>query len=270
MEESRPHEVWAAGDRYEPYVGRWSRRVARMFLPELGVPPEQDWLDVGCGTGALVQTILDHASPRSVVGTDLSPGFAEYARAHLPDPRVRIEVADAQHLPLGTGSVDAAVSGLVLNFVPEPGRAASEMTRVVRAGGLVAAYVWDYAEGMEFMRLFWEAAVALNPAAPDEGRRFSLCHPGPLADLFAGAGLGQVNVRPIDLPTVFRDFDDYWLPFLGGQGAAPAYAMTLSEDDRAALRECLRAGLPTEDDGSIHLTARAWAVRGIKTETWSG
>lgn len=264
MAETQRREVWAAGEQYEPYVGRWSREVARVFLPALAVPPDRDWLDVGCGTGALVQTILDQAEPRSVVGADASAGFVEYARAHIPSPRVSFEVADARTLPLASGSVDAAVSGLMLNFVPQPEGAASELVRVVRRGGLVAAYVWDYAEGMELMRLFWEAAVTLDADAPDEGRRFSICQPGPLADLFTGAGLGGVEAWAIDIPTHFRNFDDYWTPFLGGQGAAPAYTMTLSEEQRAALRERLRAELPTRADGSIHLTARAWAVRGRK------
>ena len=127
---------------------------------------------------------------------------------------------------------DAVVSGLILNFVPEPDGALSEMARVVRLGGVLAAYVWDYAEGMQMMRHFWDAAVALDPRASemDEGRRFTLCNPEPLSDLFRTAELKKVEVRAIDVPTVFRDFDDYWSPFLGGQGPAPGYAMSLSQE----------------------------------------
>jgi hypothetical protein len=134
---------------------------------------------------------------------------------------------------------------------------------VARPGAVVAAYVWDYAGGMELMRRFWDAAAALDPAAAelDEGRRFPLCREEPLASLFGGAGLREVAVRAIDVPTRFRDFDDYWNPFLGGQGPAPGYAMALGEDERAALRERIRAGLPAGPDGSIGLVARAWAVR---------
>ena len=257
--------IWASGAAYEPYVGRWSRLVAREFLAWLGVPPDRRWLDVGCGTGALAQTILEVASPGEVKGVDQSVGYVEYARAQSTDVRASFDVADARALPFETGSYDAVVSGLVLNFLPEPGRRVSEMVRVARPGGTVAAYVWDYADEMQLMRHFWDAAVALDPAASelDEGRRFPLCRPEPLTRLFRSAGLREVEVRAIDVPTDFRDFDDYWSPFLGGQAPAPSYAMSLSEERRAALRERIRAGLPIAPDGSIHLIARAWAVRAV-------
>jgi SAM-dependent methyltransferase len=150
--------------------------------------------------------------------------------------------------------------------VPQPERVVAEMARAVRPGGAVAAYVWDYAGNMQLMRHFWNAAAALDPAAAqlDEGRRFPICHPDRLAELFRGAGLKGVAARPIDIPTDFRAFDDYWQPFLGGQGPAPSYAMSLSEERRAALRERLRGALPTAIDGSIPLVARAWAVRGAR------
>jgi hypothetical protein len=138
------------------------------------------------------------------------------------------------------------------------------MARAVRPEGLVAAYVWDYAGKMELMRHFWNAAVELDRAAMelDEGRRFPLCQPSPLTELFTQAGLREVQVLPIDVPTRFRDFDDYWTPFLGGQGPAPGYAMSLSEERREVLRDRIRARLPIASDGSIELIARAWAVRG--------
>ena len=248
----------------EPYAGRWSRLVARAFLEWLEVPDGKDWLDVGCGTGALTQTILERAAPRSVKGIDPSPGFIEYAKARTSRERVRFEVGDAQALPLGTASFDVAVAGLALNFVPQPARALAEMIRVVRPEGIVAAYVWDYAGGMALMRYFWDAAVALDPAAADldEGRRFPICRPEPLTELFAHAELCDVQVRAIDVPTDFRDFDDYWSPFLGGQGPAPGHAMSLSDARRDELRDRIRATLPVAPDGSIHLVARAWAVRG--------
>ena len=266
MNQSQRKPVWAAGDLYEPYVGRWSRPVARTFLEWLSVPAGMDWVDVGCGTGALTQTILAHAGPRSVKGVDPSPGFIEYAKARVTSGRASFEVGDAQSLPLDTASVDAAVSGLVLNFVPQPHRAITEMVRVTRHGGVTAAYVWDYAGKMELMRYFWDAAVALDPTAYelDEGRRSPICQPHPLTELFAQAGLHDVEVRPIDIPTNFRDFDDYWSPFLGGQGPAPGYAMSLDEARRDVLRDRIRSKLPIAEDGAIHLIARAWAVRGRK------
>jgi SAM-dependent methyltransferase len=257
-------ETWSAGQLYEPYVGRWSRLVAREFLGWLVVAPGKTWLDVGCGTGALAESILRQAEPRSVRGVDTAAEFVEHARAHISDPRAKFEIADAQSLPVESGRFDAAVSGLVLNFVPRPELAVGEMARAVGAGGVVAAYVWDYSDKMELMRYFWDAAVALYPAALDldEGRRFPICRPDALMKLFSVRGLHEIEVQPIDVQTQFGNFEDYWSPFLGGQGPAPGYAMSLSEERRAALREYIRAKLPFAGDGSIHLIARAWAVRG--------
>lgn len=260
-----PADTWAAGDLYEPYVGRWSRLVAREFLAWLGRPAGLDWLDVGCGTGALTHAVLASCDPRRVLGIDPSNGFIGHARRHVADRRARFAVGDAQALPLGSAACDAAVSGLVLNFVPDAARAGAEMRRAVRPGGTAAAYVWDYADRMEMMRHFWDAAVALDPDARDldEGRRFPLARPETLAALFRGAGLREVETRAIDVPTVFRDFDDYWTPFLGGQAPAPGYCAALSDARRAALRERVRAALPVRTDGAIALVARAWAVRGL-------
>ncbi|MFB4279594.1 MULTISPECIES: class I SAM-dependent methyltransferase [unclassified Nonomuraea] len=260
-------EVWAVGDAYEAYVGRWSRRVGKAFLHWLGVPGGRSWLDVGCGTGALTATILAVADPADVLGIDTSEGFLASARARITDPRTTFRKGDAQSLPLTDRRFDAVVSGLTLNFVPEPGRAAAELARVAAPGGTVAAYVWDYAAGMEMMRYFWDAATEIDPAAAelDEGHRFPLCRPEALRALWADAGLGDVTVQPIEVLTTFADFDDYWRPFLGGQGPAPGYVMALAEERRSALRELLRSRLAAGPDGSITLTARAWAVRGVAT-----
>jgi ubiquinone/menaquinone biosynthesis C-methylase UbiE len=256
--------IWASGSPYEAYVGRWSRLVAPELLAWLRVPSGLRWLDVGSGTGALTETVLNLADPAEVVGIDQSAGFVDHARAHVADRRATFQVGDAQDLPFDDDRFDAAVSGLVLNFVPMPERALAEMARVVRPGGTLAVYLWDYAGEMQLIRRFWDAAAELDPAARDldEGLRFPICQPEALAQLFRDAGLEDVEVRPIEIPTVFRDFDDYWSPFLGGQGPAPSYAMSLDEPRLAALKERLRALLPASADGSIHLTARAWAARG--------
>jgi SAM-dependent methyltransferase len=240
--------------------------VAREFLAWIAIAPNSRWLDVGCGTGALSQTILRCAEPTEVQGIDSATGYVVCAREQVRDARVRFDVGDGHTLPADSASCDAVVAGLVLNFLPQPDLALGEMIRAARVGGTVAAYVWDYAGKMQLMRHFWNAAVALNPPAfdLDEGRRFPLCQPQPLADLFRTAGLRAVEVRAIDIATDFHDFDDYWSPFLGGQGPAPSYAMALNEEQRAALRERLRQSLPFALDGSIPLAARAWAVRGLR------
>ncbi|MFC0533790.1 class I SAM-dependent methyltransferase [Phytohabitans kaempferiae] len=260
-------EVWAQGDAYEAYVGRWSRRVAAPFVRWLDVPAGRRWLDVGCGTGALSATVLTLTEPAEVTGVDPSTGFLAAAHAQVADPRVSFLAGDARALPLPAARYDVVVSGLALNFVPAPEVAAAELARVAAPGAVVAAYVWDYAEGMELMRHFWDAAVALDPdgAEHHEGRRFPICRPGPLRALWSDAGLRGASVEAIDIPTVFTGFADYWEPFLGGQGAAPAYAMSLGEERRAALRDLLRDRLPANPDGTIALTARAWAVRGNAT-----
>ena len=259
-------DVWASGEAYEAYIGRWSRQVADEFLAWLAAPPGGRWLDVGCGTGELTRIILGRCEPLAVTGVDPSTPFVGYAAGHTQDDRVEFREADAQALPFAHVQFDASVSGLVLNFVPDPERGVSEMARVTRRGGTVAAYVWDYAGKMEMIRYFFDAAVALEPAAAqfDEGDRFPVCRPERLADLFRGAGLREVDTRAIDIPTHFRDFEDYWTPFLSGTGVAPAYAMSLTQTDRIALRERIRASFPVRPDGSIQLIARAWAVSGTK------
>lgn len=263
-------DMWDRGASYEPYVGRWSRLVARQFVPWLDVLSGAKWLDVGCGTGNLSQTILDIAHPRTVLGIDLSEGYIEFARKQIKDPRVAFHLGDAQALRVESTAYDAAVSGLVLNFVPQPSQALREMIRAVRVGGTIAAYVWDYAGQMQLMRYFWDAAIELDRTKAfilDEGQRFPLCQPEPLRQLFQTAPhLGNAEVRPIDVTTHFHNFDDYWSPFLGGQGPAPGYAMSLSEEKRVGLREHIRLTLPISPDGSIHLIARAWAVRGVRTD----
>ena len=263
---SRLRESWASGEAYEAYVGRWSRLYARQFLSWLDVPTGSAWLDVGCGTGALTSAILESAAPREVKGIDASDAHIAFVQEKVKDARASFQTGNAQALPVKTGAYDAVVSGFVLNFIPDLDRAAAEMARVTAPGGCVAAYVWDYASRMQFMRHFWNAAAALDPSAADldEGRRFSICNPEPLAELFTGSGLNNVDVQPIDMWTVFKDFDDYWLPFLGGQGTAPTYTMSLSEQHRGALRERLHISLPSAVDGSIPLMSRAWAVKGMR------
>jgi SAM-dependent methyltransferase len=255
-------DTWAHGDAYERYVGRWSRRVAPAFLDWLELPGGLRWVDVGCGTGALSSAILDLASPTSVVGVEPSAGFLGTARDRLGN-RMTFHEAGAEQLPLADRSADVVVSGLVLNFVPDHVRALREAARVA-GGGTVAAYVWDYADGMEFMRIFWDAAATVDHAALelDEAARFPVATAEGLAEAFKVAGLAEVHVAAVEIPTVFTDFDDLWSPFLGGQGSAPSYVATLDEPTRDAVRDAMRERVTTATDGSITMVARAWAARG--------
>jgi SAM-dependent methyltransferase len=238
--------MWTAGDAYEAYVGRWSRTVAVEFVRWLGMPAGRRWLDVGCGTGALTAAVPDG----HVVGVDPSRGFLA--------GRTDVVVGDARALPFPDDRFDVVVSGLAMNFVPDTAAAVAEQVRVAAPGATVAAYVWDYADGMTMMRHFWDVALELDPAAPDEGRLFPLCRPDGLRAAWEGAGLTGVTVAPVEVPTVFADFDEYWQPFLGGTGAAPAYLASLPADQQAEIRERLRTRLT-----DLRLTARAWAVRGM-------
>jgi trans-aconitate methyltransferase len=260
---NKPLETWDSADAYERWVGRWSRNVAGEFLRWLVPAPHLAWADIGCGSGQLTTCVLADYEPRSVAGLDASQAFVAQARSVVRDPRARFETGDATSLPWETDTIDVAVSGLVLNFVSDHLAMTREMARVTRPGGSIAAYVWDYAGGMKMMRYFWDAAITLNPndAKLDQAERFPLCQPEPLRSLFESAGLESVEVRSIDIPTVFRDFDDYWTPFLGRQGAAPTYLASLDVGERDRIREVLRLRLASAP-GPIELTARAWAVKG--------
>ena len=259
------NDNWKAGDAYEAYMGRWSRPLARSFIGWLAPSRGARWLDVGCGTGALTSAICELADPESVLACDPSGPFIDHARKTVQDGRVAFAVADAEDLPDGGCALDYIVSGLVLNFVANPGLAIARMSQRLRRGGMLAAYVWDYADGIEFLRRFWDEAVALDPAAAglDEGRRFPLCRPESLKALFLGAGLRDVTTGALEIPTRFRHFRDFWMPFLRGTGPAPAYVASLPRGRRDLVRDRLAGSLTTEADGAIYLKARAWAVRGV-------
>lgn len=268
MSTTTRHDAWAAGDAYERYMGRWSRVVAARFLDWLAAPGDAAWLDLGCGTGALTQTILARCSPSSIVAVDQSADFVAHARAAISDLRVRMrfEVADAGSLPLADASVDVAVSALTLNFVADKVAALRELRRVVRprmdSGGTIAFYVWDYpGGGVGFINAFWNAAIALDEAAAElgEGRRFPFCTPDGLAALCREAGLVSVTVAPIEIETRFASFEEYWEPFTLGAGPAPGYCASLKETKRAALKERLQRDLGAA--GPLSFPARAWAVK---------
>jgi len=256
---------WAVGDAYDAYMGRWSRLVARAFVAWLDARGGH-WLEVGCGTGALTANILASCEPSTIVACEPSASFVAHARERVVDPRVAFVVAGADALPSRTEGFDVLVSGLVLNFVNEPAEALATMRQRVRVGGTVAAYVWDYAGGVDLLRHFWEQAALgdANAAALDEARRFATWQAAHLKSLWEASGLVGVACETLTVATTFADFDDYWGPFLGGAGPAPSYVASLRPAARDGLEARLRACLPRSDDGSIRLQARAFAVRGTR------
>ena len=257
-------DKWVVGDAYEHFMGRWSRLVAKEFINWLTPPASWTWLEVGCGTGALTQAICLYADPTSVVACDPSPQFVTFASQSLAHPAATFLECSADKLPHRKGGFDAVVSGLVLNFLPDPTKAVRSMRSRLRSGGMLAAYVWDYAEGMQFLRIFWEEAVNLDSrtADMDERQRFPICHPDALENLLVREGLDLVDSRGLEIATPFPDFDSYWFPFLGGTGPAPSYVSSLRPAAREQLRMRLRQRLTPVTDGPFQLTARAWAVRG--------
>ena len=259
MSKSAKFDRWAAGDAYETYMGRWSRQIACDFLDWLEPAPDADWIDVGCGTGALTDTILDRAAPNSVLGIDPSDGFIKFAKKNATDDRIRFAVCGAEDLPAETGEFDIAVSGLAVNFFPDIEVGLREMIRVVRPGGRIAFYVWDYpGGGMGFINTFWKAAASIDPnaAALDEGTRFPDCTPDGLTELCATAGL-SCEVTAIEREARFSTFDVFWDPFTRGAGPAPGYVAKLDEAQRARLIDELKSAVGEEN---IILPARAWAV----------
>jgi hypothetical protein len=170
-----------------------------------------------------------------------------------------------EDLPTGKNGFDAVVSGLVLNFIPDPESAVASMVHRVRPEGFIGAYVWDYMNGMEMLRYFWDEAVIIDPLAKDfdEGNRFPLCQPDALASLFSHVGLHKVETQALEIQTNFADFNDYWKPFLGGTGPAPAFLASLDSERRNQLYNRLKLRIPAAADGTISIRARAWAVRGF-------
>lgn len=255
---------WNAADSYQRYMGRWSDRIARHFVAGLTPPPSARWLDIGCGTGALTAAVLERCAPRSVDGVDPSVDFLARARVRLDDDRVTLTAGDAAALPFGNDRFDLAVSALALNFVGDRRGALGEMRRVVRPGGTIAFYVWDYpAGGVGFIDAFWKAAARLDPAAAtlDEAARFPFCTETGLRRLCDRAGLEEVTVAPIVIDTRFADFADFLTPFTLGAGPAPAYYNGLDTESRAGIEQILidRFG----DRGPIVLQARAWGVEAV-------
>lgn len=253
------------GAAYERLMGRWSRRVAGPFLDWLAVPPGRDWIDVGCGNGAFSEEVLARTGPTRLLGIDPAPDQIAFARTRLGHSDLAdFALGDAQALDLPDDSFDVAAMALVLAFLPGPAQGVREMARVVRPGGLVAAYMWDMPGGGVPLRPLYRACMELGHGGQvPPGSAFSA--QGPMHQLWVDAGLDAVESRRIDITVDFADFDDFWssssIP-IGPQGLLLA---RLGPDEIARVKQALREMLPARADGSISYPAFATAVKGRVT-----
>jgi SAM-dependent methyltransferase len=234
-----------AGTTYDAFMGRYSRDLAERFADAAGVTAGNTALDVGCGPGALTGVLVARLGPGAVCACDPSPSFRDECAARHPG--VAVKLGRAESIPFETDAVDHAMAQLVLHFVSEPPQAAREMARVVRPGGSVSACVWDFDDGMEMLRGFWDAALSIDPDAPDEARTLRFGRPGEIAELFASAGIDDIVELSLSVTSTYGSFDELWSGFLAGVGPAGSYCVSLNEDDRDRLRTALlaRFGSPT-------------------------
>ena len=255
--------MFEVAEAYERQRGRSSKILAPLFVDFVGVQGEV--LDVGCGTGALTFAIAKSESVSKIVAMDLSEAFLAYARSKTDDPRISFESGDAQNLRFSDASFDQCLALLVVRFIPDAPKAAREMRRVTRPGGVVATAMWDNTGGNELNESLWDAALSLDSNAPqDKDTPGSYGTAEELISLWATAGLRKIEVKNIVFPCGFDSFDDFWQPLTEGQGPAGAYLRRISEDHRTALRERLRENLfGNRADGAFTLAAKAWAVRGV-------
>ena len=246
---------------YDRYMGRYSRKLAPLFAEFAGVRPGMRALDVGCGPGALTESLAARAGADAVAAADPSESFVATCAERVPVADVRR--ASAESLPWSDSEFDVVLSQLVVNFLDDAPGAVSEMRRVARSGGVVAACTWDYRERMEMLRVFWDAALAVDPDAPDEGGRMRFATTAELREQWLAAGVGDVTTDALEVGERYDGFDDYWQPFTAGVGPGGAYCVALEPERREALRDECRRRLG-DPSGPFELRARAWAVRGVE------
>jgi len=251
------------GAGYEKFMGQWSRIAGRLFIDWLALPSGLRWLDVGCGTGAFTEVIKQLSGPVEIVAIDPSDAQVSYARSRKTADGVQYQVADARSMPFETGRFDVAVSALVLNFIPDREKAVSEMRRVVRPGGRVAAYVWDFAGGNGTAQHLNSAVRELEgPGYRSPGLNPESTTGEFLKALFEGAGLADVKTRPLDVTVTFQDFDDYWNSNAISHPQVANLIKSFSHEKRQRLIALVKARLPIDRHGGISYMARVNAVRG--------
>jgi SAM-dependent methyltransferase len=252
----------APADAYDAHIGRYGPALAAALLDVAEIPTGGRALDVGCGPGALTTALAGRLGAAHVAAVDPSEPFDAACRERVP--RADVRTASAEALPFADATFDAALSQLVVNFLADAPRGVGEMARVTAPGGVVAACVWDYADGMTLLRAFWDAAIALDPegAAPlDEGARMPHCSPDGLRALWESAGLEDVETGALTVRAAYRSLADLWWPLERGVAPSGAYAASLSAEGRDALRAELGRRLGAAD-GPFELPARAWYVTG--------
>lgn len=249
------------GASYDAFMGRYSRALAPAFADNLGCTPGQRALDLGCGPGALTAELVKRLGAESVGACDPSPSFVEACAAQHPGVDVR--AGRAESIPFADAGFDVVGAQLVFHFVTDPTAAARELRRVVRPGGIIGACVWDFDDGMQMLRAFWDAAIEVDPNAPDEARTLRFARSGEIAQLFSEVGLTDIRETTLDVDTTYAGFDELWDGFGAGIGPAGAYCVALAEQDRNTLRALLHArlGNPT---GAFTLTAVARAAIGTR------
>jgi ubiquinone/menaquinone biosynthesis C-methylase UbiE len=255
--------MWNDAVGYEAYVGHWSRAIAPRFLAWLALPAGLSWLDVACGTAALTSAILAGCDPERVVALDASADYLASAQQSCRDSRVRFVVGNANVLSFLSATFDVAVSGFALNFIAFD-RALAEQHRVVRPGGTMAAYVWDYAGEYQFARCFWDAALTIDPraAAYDPGRKATICREENLRQALLAAGCTEVETCVFDDSGEFPSREAYWHTFDGRQGSTFEYLSLLTDEQRSHLKASLLAAM--NPHGPVKLKIRALAVKGLR------
>jgi ubiquinone/menaquinone biosynthesis C-methylase UbiE len=249
------------GAAYDRLMAPWSRAVGKQFLEWLALPPGLRWLDVGCGTGAFTEFVLEQANPRDVSAVDPADEQIAYARTKPAAKRANFRLAEAQTLPFADGAFDVAAMALVITFVPDPAKALAEMKRVVKPGGTIGTYVWDFLGKGNTQQPLREAVEAMGiPVLPTPGHIHSRLKS--LRTIFTAAGLDAVSVRPIEIEISYANFDEYWTAQTGFANTVVQHMRKMTEAQVEELKAHLRVRLPRDKSGRIVYKAWANAAKG--------